>query len=119
MTTPHDHLLELMNDRIDQLSAMRSILCNLEQRVTKARHTFPSLKCAASMAAMTMAHDLAILGQELIILSVNLKQAARDEAAQEADAVREAQGGHKTVPRINAEGAAAAMIKNGAYRVQP
>ena len=119
MTTQHDDLLEMMNERIDQLSAMRSILCNLEQRATKARHTFPSLKSAASMAAMTLAHDLAVLGQEFIILSVKLKQAARDEAAQEADAVREAQGGRKIAPRVNAEGAAAAMIKNGAYRVQP
>lgn len=103
----------------DELSAMRTILCNLEQRATQARHTFPSLKSAASMAAMTLAHDLAILGQEFIILSVKLKQAARDEAAQEADAIREAQGGRKIAPRINAERAAAGMIKRGAYRVQP
>lgn len=98
---------------------MRTILCNLEQRATQARHTFPSLKSAASMAAMTLAHDLGVLGQEFINLSANLKRAARTEAAQEADAAKEAQGGRKIASRINAERAAAGMIKRGAYLVQP
>ncbi len=117
--TPHDEILEMMIDSHDKLAAMRTIMCSLEQRATQARHTFPSLKSAASMAAMTLAHDLAILGQEFINLSIKLKQAARTEAAQEADAAREAQGGHKIAPRMNAERAAAGMIKRGAYRVQP
>lgn len=119
MNKTHEHLLEIMMEAHDRLSEMRTTLCRLEQSATHARHTFPGIKSAASMAAMTLAHDLAILGQEFIILSVKLKQAARDEAAQEADAIREAQGGRKIAPRINAERAAAGMIKRGAYRVQP
>jgi hypothetical protein len=97
-------------DEHDTLSQLRTELCSLTQRATQARHTFPGLKAADSMATMTMAHDLGVLGQEFINLSVALKQAART-AADESVKARSCQ------VKKSAARAAGTMIKNGAYRV--
>ncbi len=96
-------------DEHDTLSQLRTELCNLTQRATQARHVFPGLKAADSMATMTMAHDLGVLGQEFINLSVALKQAART-AADESVMTRSYQ------VKKSAARAAGAMVKNGAYR---
>lgn len=93
------------------MEAMNEELVALVQRAKLARNTFPSLKAADSLAAVTLAHDLAVLGQEFIGLSVRMKQAARASADQEA------QKRTYHLPKKNAAKMAAAMCRRGAYEV--
>lgn len=96
------------------MEAMNEELVALVQRAKQARNAFPCLKAPDSLAAMTMAHDLAVLGQEFIGLSVRIKQAARAAADQEA-ATR-----NTSRPQLkNAAQMAAEMRRRGAYSVTP
>lgn len=96
------------------MEALNEELMAIVERAKQARNAFPGLKAPDSLPSMTMAHDLAVLGQEFIGLSVRMKQAARAAADQEAAARNTYRP-----PRATAAKVAAAMIKNGAYRVQP
>ncbi len=96
------------------MEAMNEELVALVQRAKLARNAFRCLKAPDSLAAMTMAHDLAVLGQEFIGLSVRIKQAARAAADQEA-----ATRNTYRPPKKNAAQMAASMCRRGAYGVTP
>lgn len=96
------------------MEALNEELMAIVERAKQARNAFPGLKAPDSLATMTMAHDLAVLSQEFIGLSVKIKQAARMAADQEA-AARNAY----RPPKKNAAQVTAAMCRKGAYRVQP
>ncbi len=96
------------------MEALNEELMAIVERAKMARNAFPGLKAPDSLAAMTMAHDLAVLGQEFIGLSVRIKQAARMAADQEAAARNTYRPKKK-----NAAQMAASMCRNGAYRGQP
>ncbi len=97
------------------MEAMNDELVALVTRAKLARNAFPSLKAPDSLAAVTMAHDLAVLGQEFHKLSVKLKQAGR--AAADADA--NARNATTPTKRKNAAQMAAEMRRRGAYSVTP
>ena len=99
----------------DVLSQLRTTACELAERANNARHAFPGLKSADSLAAMTLAHDLSVLGQEFHNLSVKLKQAGRAAADADADARNTA----SRPLRKNAAQMAADMRRRGAYSVMP
>lgn len=96
------------------MEALNEELMAIVERAKQARNAFPGLKAPDSLAAVSMADELARIGGDFISLSVKLKQAARAAADQEAAARNTYRP-----PRATAAKVAAAMIKNGAYRVQP
>lgn len=97
------------------MEAMNEELVALVQRAKQARNAFPCLKAPDSLAAMTLAHDLSVLGQEFHNLSVKLKQAGRAAADADADARNTA----SRPLRKNAAQMAADMRRRGAYSVMP
>lgn len=91
------------------MEAFNNELVALVARAKLLRNTFPCLKSPASSPAMDMAHELAVLGQDFVKLSIDLKQAARREAESQAMKRRT-----WTPPRMNAERAAEALRRRGA-----
>lgn len=68
-----------MNEH-EVLASLHAELSDLVQRMKTVRNAFPCLKTPDSLEALTMAHDIAVLGQSMISLSVKMKQAARKKA---------------------------------------
>ncbi len=97
------------------MEAMNDELAALVQRAKQARNAFPSLKAPDSLAAVSMADELARIGADFVSFSVRLKQAAR--AAADADA--EARNSGHRPQRRNAAQMAAEMRRRGAYSVTP
>lgn len=94
------------------MDEMHATLSELVRRAKQARNTFPSLTGPDTLPAVNMADELARIGGDFIKLSVELKQAGVKAAAERVDSRRQWSG-----PKMNAERAAEAMRKRGAYSV--
>lgn len=96
---------------------MEELHAELTALVEKAKHlrnSFPYLKAPDTLPSITMADDLSRLGGEFIMLSIKLKRAARAEADERAKSRR-----LWSAPKTNAERAASALVRAGAYSVMP
>lgn len=102
-----------MNEKTT-LDALQTAIHELSERAKTLKHTFASIKAPDSLAAVTMAHDMATLGQEFINAAVLLKQAARNAADEQVKARPAYQASTK-----NAAQAARELRQRGAYSVAP
>lgn len=96
---------------LEVLASLHADLSDLVRRAKIVRNAFPCLKTPDSLEALTMAHDVAVLGQGMISLSVKMKQAARQAADDQAKA-----RAHKP-PKKSAAQMATDMRRRGAYSV--
>lgn len=96
------------------LDALKCTTRELSERAKTIKHTFHAIKTPDSLAAVSIAHDMATLGQEFINASVLLKQAARDAADEQI----QARPVYHAITR-NAAQTARDMRQRGAYSVTP
>jgi len=98
----------------EALEAISIELARLVKRAKHARNVMPAIKAPDCLEAVAMAHELAVLGGDFIILATALKQAARDAANEQAEARRTYQAPPKNAARMAAD-----MRRRGAYSVSP
>lgn len=95
-----------MNEN-NTLIKLQDELVILARRTNTLRHNFAGIKSLDSMAAMITAHDIAMIGQEFLNISVALKQAAIETANER----------HTYKPKLTAKSAAKALRRRGSYSV--
>lgn len=98
----------------ETIAPLAEELARLVHRAKHARNILPALKAPDCLEAVTMAHELAVLGGDFIILATALKQAARTAANEQAEARRTYQAPPKNAARMAAD-----MRRRGAYSVAP
>lgn len=96
------------------MDELRRELVTQVNRAKAARNALRGIQSASSLAAMDIAETLADLGQRFHILSIKLKQAAREEAQHDAE-----ERGSRRTSKHNAAQLAAKMRRRGCYSVQP
>jgi hypothetical protein len=96
------------------MEKLHAELTELVRRAKLARNTFPSLTAPDTLPAINMAEELSRIGGDFIKLSVMMKRAARQEADKRAKSRC-----LWSAPKMNAERAASAMQRAGAYSVMP
>lgn len=95
-----------MNEN-DTLIKLQDELVSMARRTNTLRHNFAGIKSLDSTAAMTTAHDIAMIGQEFLKISIALKQAA----------IQTANERHTYKPKLTAKSAARALCRRGSYSV--
>ena len=98
----------------ETIAPLAEELARLVHRAKHARNILPALKAPDCLDAATMAHELAVLGGDFIILATALKQAGRNAANAEAEARRAYRAPPKNAARMAAE-----MRRRGAYSIAP